>query len=999
MYSEEDPIRIDVGELVEAGAEFDQDNSSYDLKNGQTANESEVYIKNPGTSNATIIVSPSAIDNLDSFDLEIEHINTTNVSKYNGDISKINNEIEYESTQDGESDLTSFHIQHPAIISTANNTYDNETNEIKFEEVDLINNTTNRVLVWKTSSEGELIEKIGANQGQQQTIKIDNESISGKVNIAVTVHPHWTNSSDIIYAKEQTTITAPESVKLLQSPTHYQANKSQDLGTVSLKTNTRIEEKTGSISIKYFNQSSSDLTVSMDSSNVGVSNNTVKIDLDSIEALNNKSKLYIEDILVKDLKSIYGGTSLSTNSSQITRTSERIHNKSNITVSQGTKMEVASNKSEVIKLQSKNENITPETSIIDNQTKLINTTKISADKYTLESNSSTNGSQVEVINTSFSPKTPTTSESEGVFIQFNSVPNTRNITIHTQNKDRDFTKEKQVSIEKEKEQNTTIRDLDPGKYDIRFWNTDSGESVTRSTDVLASKEANLSLESDTDQIHLGTKANSNLSNVYNNTALKISEKDSNTTVATAELATPSPGRTSVGINTYAVGNDSLSDDLITTGPGASVESIQTSTPNGTLSPGTYEISVESEQGLATAADNATVTVRNRSTREMTAYATTEAGPNDLDSADAVRAGISNETLSPTSTVGANETVVYSVNASGLSGLPAARNATLDTGADLDRLDGLAFGVRETASTNETTTSEDADDIGSVPPNSTVHLDDDGLYLVAEGTDALATDGAPSDGESFAAEFHATDDRLREAASNSDADHAAVRAVTFDETTPDTGPTESTDENGSHVDEESVDGDGGGAVGTETGGEPSTDGEPSGDDRAATGGETAAGDGSEDTGGSGGVDESSAEGGGPSASDPRGDSDDRGAAPKTADARSEIRPAADLRTAELNGSVAVLATSASDTEVPAVDEDDVDRAGGEGAESTESDGGDTGSEAVDDSEPESDTDETEPETPDYEDAPIRTTADDVPGFGPLVALLALAATAVITRNRG
>jgi len=48
-----------------------------------------------------------------------------------------------------------------------------------------------------------------------------------------------------------------------------------------------------------------------------------------------------------------------------------------------------------------------------------------------------------------------------------------------------------------------------------------------------------------------------------------------------------------------------------------------------------------------------------------------------------------------------------------------------------------------------------------PRNSTVHVDETGLYVIADGTDALPTNRESEPGEEFIAEFRVIDDRLRE----------------------------------------------------------------------------------------------------------------------------------------------------------------------------------------------------------------------------------------------
>ncbi len=413
------------------------------------------------------------------------------------------------------------------------------------------------------------------------------------------------------------------------------------------------------------------------------------------------------------------------------------------------------------------------------------------------------------------------------------------------------------------------------------------------------------------------------------------------------------------------------------GPGASIESVTVPGKNGTLSPGTYEIEVRSEQGIAATSDNATVTFTRRSTNELATYTASEADRSELGSAAAVRDAVEDGELSRTDRVTANDTVVYAVNASGLTGLPAARNAPPETGDDLDRLDGLEFGVRSTAETEEVTASDSSDPSGGAPSDSTVHVDETGLYVVADAEDALPTDGEPEPGEEFTAAFRVTDDRLREAASDPPDGHRVTSTVAFvaEQGGSPGGDSERVASGGP------VAGGGGGGVGG-----PGGTGGPAG---GAAGGSGAAG---------------SAEGdrqNGPSADGTEGT---RGGGDRTAPVRGfgfGSRPTAERRRPLLDGPIAVSTPTATETsgvaegpqsgasatDVRATDTKESD-AGGGGAGASETASGETG-------------DGSERPTPTYENAPIRTTAEDLPGFGPIhsLAALTLAALVAVQRRRG
>ncbi len=445
--------------------------------------------------------------------------------------------------------------------------------------------------------------------------------------------------------------------------------------------------------------------------------------------------------------------------------------------------------------------------------------------------------------------------------------------------------------------------------------------------------------------------------------MKFTRINSNSTVATIELATPTEGETTLNFNTYAASNGSLNESFSVTGSGSSIESVTAPGENGTLPPGTYELSVRSEHGIAATSDNATVTVKRRSTNGLTTYTGTEADRSDLANATAVRDAIEGDTLSRSQSVAANDTVVYAANASGLTGLTAARSAALETGDDLGRLDGLEFGVRSTASDEAATAS---DSTAGLPHDSAVHVDESGLYVVADGKDALPTDGEPELGEEFTAEFRVTDDRLREAASDPPDGHRATSTVTFDGRSP---------------------------------------GGPAGDDRERIApGDPA--DGGTGAGGSGGTGGAGGSAGGTAPTGPAGDrgpgGPDAGEAGRPGGGGDRIdpaagvgggvgfRPSAERRTPHPGAPIAVSGRTpvgvtggperagATETDAWSDDETGARNDGGSPASGEAGDEAD-GTRAGD----------AERATPTYENAPIRTTAEDVPGFGLLHSLTAVA----------
>jgi len=509
-----------------------------------------------------------------------------------------------------------------------------------------------------------------------------------------------------------------------------------------------------------------------------------------------------------------------------------------------------------------------------------------------------------------------------------------------------------------------------------------------------------------------------------NSNIRFINKTTNSTTATIELATPEAGQTTLGINTYAAANGSLNESVTVTGPGSSIESVTAAGETGSLSPGTYEIAIRSEQGIATTSDNATVTLTRRSTNGLTTYRGTEANRSELRSAAAVRDAIDNDTLSRAERVDANDTVVYAVNATGLTGLTAARNATPETGADLDRLDGIEFAVRSTGEEGDVATS---DAIGETPRDAAVHVDETGLYVVADGEDALPTDDGPEPGEEFTAEFRVTDDRLREAAADPPDGHTVTSTITYGDTDRGESPDGDTERIGSG---NPVDGGGdgerggsGNAGGSGNVGGSGTTG-PSGD----TGGNGNSGR-NENTGETTEIGDVAGNAtGGPDLDSPVGadlpdePNADNGTTSGNGDRTGPIRgagfgsrPNSDGPTPALDEPIAVsvptatVATGPSGAPQSEASSSEVgtapDETGGEGDSATGRVSGGDAAEAGEATAPDAGADVAEPAatgseraTPTYENAPIRTTAEDLPGFGAIQSLAALSLALLAATRR-
>ncbi|RLM72727.1 hypothetical protein DVK07_06460 [Halorubrum sp. Atlit-26R] len=465
------------------------------------------------------------------------------------------------------------------------------------------------------------------------------------------------------------------------------------------------------------------------------------------------------------------------------------------------------------------------------------------------------------------------------------------------------------------------------------------------------------------------------------------------------MTTTETSPTPVTLNTYA--SPESPSKFVTTGSGIDVESVTGDT--APLSPGTYDLTLRSEHGTEVANDTATVTVEPRSTSDLAAYTTRAVAPGEFGNATAVREAIADGTLTPATAATANDTVVYAVNATGLTGLPAAANASLKRGADLDRLDGLSFGVSPTGTANNESIGGDA--LGRTPNESAVHLDREGLYVVADGERAFGTETLPDPGATFEAGFRVDDDRLRRTAA--DDRHRATTVLTY-AAADSTGASASADlqasgstgtaggsgsASGGSVGGSSVGGGsagGGSTGGGSTGGSSTSGGSTAG---SSTGGRSASGGGAGPAVSAGAGNATNA--GSPGSSEESPGPDANRPAPRPgvgisiAPGTSEIPPSA--VPPELFGPGGRERGAGDSPAAGSRSENgrSNDAGGGEGD-------GATSTESADSIEP---SDSSAPSDLGYDEAPIRSTVYDLPGFDAAASLAALAGASLLARRRG
>lgn len=583
----------------------------------------------------------------------------------------------------------------------------------------------------------------------------------------------------------------------------------------------------------------------------------------------------------------------------------------------------------------------------------------------------------------------------GQVIRFNSNIDASEVELHRVSDNRSRVVSIGTKLRNSSEIEFNTSDLPSGTYYIH-----SAEGDSKEFEIIGDSAKNTSLKDISNRAANGNLIHSLVYHSVSSPSLALNNTASNSTT-TLNLTTTDTGPTPVTINTYA--SPASPSEFVLTGPDVSVESISGNTDP--ISPGTYDVKLRSEHGTAVASDTATVTVTPRSTNGITAYTTREVAPGEFENATAIRDAIDDGTLSEARTAGANDTVVYGVNATGLTGLPAAANASLDRGADLARLDGLSFGVART-NASEVTTDAERDVLGPAPNESAVHLDRTGLFVVADGETAFGTDSPPADGETFEAGFRVDDERLNRTGDDDSvttrltyvADAADVPATNESPNRSDAARSPEAAPTGSDGSARSgttagpgTTGGSGGSGSSDRGGASGTAG---GSAVPSTSGDTGAqvgGDGSDATG------TASAGSDGRPADASRGSDDERETAPPgtgitIAPGTSEIPPSA--------GPPALFGSGGTPggEESPARESgSEVERASDEGSLDDRSETATGRTESVDATEA-GGSDETTASDLGYDDAPIRSTMYDLPGFGPVGSLAAVASAALLARRR-
>jgi PGF-CTERM protein len=998
------PIKIHIGDIVESGAELDHNATSYWVDTEEQTNSSEVYVQNPNSSNATIIVPASAISSPGLFDVYIDNIDTTNISKYNEKGVKTNDTISYTAKQGQTEAPVEFRILSPGSIEFKRGTYNESTQSVFYDlSINDSLNLNTAVTLWQKKQNGNIGKKIKTVDISSDSISLKGTDIEHETELIIGLHsPPDTHGSDTIYALDSTTVNVSVPARVVSGPYYYsQSSTDTEPGrTLLFEFNTNISDSQGYISTNFSANNSTTIQLENQSEAYDVDGKYLYVyPLHAGNITNQEIQPEIKRIKAGNITSTSSPIPFNNQFSPPVRVDKIISNGGKHTINQGSNVGVQLVPHHNYNISKLNGDLTKKIGHTgSNYIHKVSTDNLSLGYYSLNSDSGIKNTTIQLLDSSIHVETANTVNGSQIpiIIDANGTNRTAIVSVSKSSTQKIYQNRILLNNKSTMKRHVSVSQL--GTYSVEVHDLSTNHTTTQAVKVIEDRNPTVNTGS-SGKLSNGGRLTLILNSTYGHSSVYL--KSSKNTTITLELTTTETGPTPVRINTYA--SPESPSEFVTTGTGVSVESVTGDVDS--LRPGTYDLTLSSEHGTEVANDTATVTLKPRSTNDLTAYTTRAVAPDGFENATAVRGAIADGTLTRATAATANDTVVYAVNATGLTGLPATANESLERGADLDRLDGLAFGVAP-AETDDGNESSGGDALGRTPDEAAVHLDRDGLYLVVAGDRAFGTETLPDPGETFEAAFRVDDGRLRRTAAQDrhrvstgltyvadptgeKAGTASVDGSTEVTVSAESGPSDSS---GPSVASSASDGPaGGGSHGGSSSGTASTGG-PSGPGSAA--GPTGPDDAGNATGmgGLGGSD-------GPLGSDGGRSTPPPGVGVSIPPGTSEIPPSARPATLsgtggperDADGSAASESRSENGRANDGGSDENGDATAVDSADSTES-----SEPSAAGKRPSNGADATDL---DYDEAPIRSTAYDLPGFGAVASLAALTGASLLARRCG
>ena len=265
-----EPVKVHIGNIVDSGAKLDHNATSYWIDiNGETRSTG-VYLENASTSNATVIISASAISGSGRFDLYLDNIDTTDISRYDQDGEKINRAISYTAEQGRTDAIVDFSVSSPISVGFKSDTYNKSTQSIFYEYS--INNSSipdAHVTIWKKKGQGNIGEKIKTVELSERNVSLKGTGIEGKAGLIIGVHPSTNkHGSDVIYSLDTTTINVSVPAQIVSGPFYYTKNTP----TLLFEFNTNISNSQGRITVNLSNGSTKNMHIGNKNDNYNINN-------------------------------------------------------------------------------------------------------------------------------------------------------------------------------------------------------------------------------------------------------------------------------------------------------------------------------------------------------------------------------------------------------------------------------------------------------------------------------------------------------------------------------------------------------------------------------------------------------------------------------------------------------------------------------------------------------------------------------------------------------
>ena len=779
------PVHIHIGEVVDAGAKLNDNSSSYWVTSGGSKTNEGVYIEDPQSPSAKIIIEPNAVET-SGFDVIISGVDTTSVGIDVGSESSVDIGIEYQIIQSGITARSQFQLRSDANVHIQS--YDGLNNQVNLANVSLDNPEQDYLAIWELDTDGQLYTLIGSQRGQEGNFSVDVDEIHDDTRIAATIHPESDGTdTQTVYAIDDHSVSVPIQLATQYQPMNYISNTGStgetDQQVLEIVFNTPIAEQ-GNTTIEFTESSEVIVNLVNNTNHVEISKNRLRISPGAL-VTDDSTFQRIGSVTLDNIKPKNDGSGIDSQTYAVQNLDRTLSSGSNISVSSGEMIgfETETDKNFSVTVSQNESNFTldsePGQEVIP-----FNTTNLETGEYLVESPQFEHDAHLWIVDLDLDLSVGNESiwTDEPFILSVDSNIPRQHLVLAIENENKTIISEKSVSTDKSIATDVSVDIPEPGQYSLIITDPKSGVRSVETVQVTNPEPPSFELDDQSNSIGSVLPLAIHPSSFSNTTILTITDPTGEYTM-TASITTPRAETVAIGFNTYLAGDPDREGDLLTLDGSGTIDSLTATAHDGPLPAGEYTVTARA--GPTGPTDTKTMTLHPRTTDSLTVYTNTTATDQPtLATAASIVDAIANGTLSPAESVAENETVVFGLTASGLSGYLASRETVPSTGADVDDLAGLGF---EVATTPENDTEST---VRSTAAGTELYTHDDGLFLVGIGNETLAPDTDTDDPETdptapeteLVATVTVLDERLRDAASDSttepDPSHTATAPLTY-----------------------------------------------------------------------------------------------------------------------------------------------------------------------------------------------------------------------------